>query len=226
MRRILFIVMIMAAGLAVLISLGNWQVRRLAEKEQYLADIRSSISADPVALPETPSPDTHRFLPVSVSGTLYEDEIHVLVSVKKIGAGYRIISSFETEDGRFILIDRGFVRTEAKNTPRQTGDMTITGNLHWPDEVDSYTPEADIDANIWFARHVDELSALLGTEPVMVIARSQTDPDVMPLPVTTSGIPNDHLQYAVTWYGLALVWLAMSLYFLWRTRARSKGEEP
>jgi surfeit locus 1 family protein len=225
MRQILFSLLIGALGLGTLISLGNWQVRRLAEKEAYLAQIEASITAPAQPLPEQPDADAHRFLPVEVSGEMFEDEIHVLVSVKQVGAGYRIISSFETAEGRFILIDRGFVPTTAKDTPRETGEMTVTGNLHWPDEIDGFTPEPDIDAHIWFARHVDELAALLGTEPVLVIARSQTDPNVAPLPVDTAGIPNDHLQYAVTWYGLALVWLVMTLYFLWRTRARSKGED-
>ena len=115
-------------------------------------------------------------------------EIHVLVSVKQVGAGYRIIQSFSTED-RTILVDRGFVPTTAKQTDRLTGPMEVTGNLHWPDEIDSYTPEPDIDANIWFARDVPNLAAALGAEPVLLIARSQTDPGITPLPVRYGGHP-------------------------------------
>ena len=68
-------------------------------------------------------------------------------------------------------------------------------------------------------REVDQLAALLGTDPILIIARNKTDPAITPLPVSTTGIPNDHLQYVITWYGLALVWSAMMAYFLWRTRA-------
>ncbi|MEM1005765.1 MAG: SURF1 family protein [Pseudomonadota bacterium] len=224
MRRILFLLIFGFSGLAVLVSLGAWQVQRLAWKEGILADIDARIAADPVQLPASPSESADKYLPVTISGEMQPGEIHVLVSVKQVGAGYRIIQSFGT-DGRTILVDRGFVPVTAKQNDRVQGVMEITGNLHWPDEIDGYTPEPDIDANIWFARDVPSLSVALGTEPVLLVARSQTDPDITPLPVDTAGIPNDHLQYAGTWFGLALVWAAMTGYFLWRGRAPTKSEE-
>ncbi|NOD62621.1 MULTISPECIES: SURF1 family protein [unclassified Ruegeria] len=223
MRRILFLLIFGLAGLGVLLSLGIWQVQRLSWKQEVLAEIEDRISANPVDLPAQVSEEADKYLPVVVSGEMVPGEIHVLVSVKQVGAGYRIIQSFNTGD-RTILVDRGFVPTTAKDTERLTGPMEIAGNLHWPDEIDSYTPEADIDANIWFARDVQNLAAALGAEPVLLIARSQTDPNVTPLPVDTAGIPNDHLQYAITWFGLALVWAAMTGYFLWRSRANSESD--
>lgn len=223
MRRTLFLLIFSLAGLGVLLWLGTWQVQRLAWKQEILSEIESRISAEPVPLPQQVSEDADKYLPVTISGDMEPGEIHVLVSVKQVGAGYRIIQSFSTED-RTILVDRGFVPTTAKQTDRLTGPMEVTGNLHWPDEIDSYTPEADIDSNIWFARDVPNLAAALGTEPILLIARSQTDPGVTPLPVDTAGIPNDHLQYAITWFGLALVWAAMTGYFLWRNRAPSESD--
>ncbi len=224
MRRILFLLIFGFAGLAILLSLGFWQVQRLAWKQGVLAEIEDRISADPVGLPGSVSAEGDRYLPVRVSGEMEPGEIHVLVSVKQVGAGYRIIQSFSTED-RTILVDRGFVPTTAKQSERLTGQMTVTGNLHWPDEIDSYTPEPDIDDNIWFARDVPNLAAALGAEPILLIARTQTDPGITPLPVDAAGIPNDHLQYAITWFGLALVWAAMTGYFLWRNRAPSESDE-
>ena len=66
------------------------------------------------------------------------------------------------------------------------------------------------------------MAEVLGTEPVLVIARevSVNDPPATPLPVTTEGIPNNHLGYAVQWFGLALVWAGMTLFLLWRTARR------
>ena len=223
MRRLLFLLVFGIVGGGVLVSLGTWQVRRLEWKQGVLAEIEARIAADPVALPAVPDPEADRYLPVRVAGTLGDGELHVLVSTRDLGAGYRIIAPFTTEAGRRILVDRGYIPTEAKNRPRSTGAMEITGNLHWPQEIDSFTPDPEPDKNIWFARDVPTLAAALDTEPVLLIARSQTDPDVTPLPVTTVGIPNDHLQYAVTWFGLALVWVMMTLYFLWRTRARPRS---
>ncbi|WP_299943794.1 SURF1 family protein [uncultured Ruegeria sp.] len=224
MRRILFPLIFGLAGLGVLVSLGVWQMQRLAWKNDILAEIETRIAADPVNLPAAMSKENDKYLPVTLTGEMEPGEIHVLVSVKQVGAGYRIIQSFSA-DNRTILVDRGFVPTSAKQAERLTGPMEITGNLHWPDEIDSYTPEPDIDENIWFARDVPNLAAALGTEPVLLIARSQTDPGVTPLPVDTAGIPNDHLQYAITWFGLALVWAAMTGYFLWRNRTPAKSEE-
>lgn len=224
MRRTLFLLIFGVAGLGVLLWLGFWQVDRLAEKEGQLAEIESRISADPVSLPQQVDEYRDKYLPVTATGEMVPGEIHVLVSVKQVGAGYRIIQAFSTGD-RTILVDRGFVPTTAKQSGRLTGSMEVTGNLHWPDEIDSYTPEPDIDDNIWFARDVPALAAALEAEPVLLIARSQTDPNVTPLPVDTAGIPNDHLQYAITWFGLALVWAAMTGYFLWRNRANSESDE-
>ncbi|MBO9435572.1 SURF1 family protein [Ruegeria sp. R13_0] len=223
MRRTLFLLIFSLAGLGVLLWLGTWQVQRLAWKQEILSEIDSRIAAEPVPLPQQVSEDADKYLPVTISGDMEPGEIHVLVSVKQVGAGYRIIQSFSTED-RTILVDRGFVPTTAKQTDRLTGPMEVTGNLHWPDEIDSYTPDADIDSNIWFARDVPNLAAALGAEPILLIARSRTDPGVTPLPVDTAGIPNDHLQYAITWFGLALVWAAMTGYFLWRNRAPSESD--
>ncbi|MFD0909402.1 SURF1 family protein [Ruegeria arenilitoris] len=223
MRRILFLLIFGLAGLAVLVSLGTWQVQRLAWKEGVLADIEARIAADPVPLPEAVDPEADRYLPVEVSGEMLPGEIHVLVSVKQVGPGYRIIAPFRTGD-RTILVDRGFVPTTAKQAERQIGPTQVVGNLHWPDEIDGYTPDPDRAGNIWFARDVPALADALGAEPILLVTRSQTDPAITPLPVDTAGIPNDHLQYAVTWFGLALVWAAMTGYFLWRGRAPSESD--
>ncbi|MDO6520158.1 SURF1 family protein [Shimia thalassica] len=212
-------------GTAILVSLGNWQVRRLAEKEAYLSAIDARIADAPVEVPAIPDPVEDRFLPVTATGVLTSDELHVLVSVKKVGPGYRIVSAFEMEDGRRIMVDRGFVRTPQKEATRYTGPASVIGNLHWPEEIDSFTPENDITGNIWFARDVPAMAAALDTEPVLVILRetSENDTTVTPLPVDSSGIPNDHLQYIVTWYGLAIVWAAMTLYYLRRMRKTKKA---
>lgn len=219
-RRMIFPLLLGLAGAAVLISLGVWQVQRLQWKQGVLAEIAARINAAPVAVPETPDPEADRFLPVTVSGELSGEEIHVLVSTKTEGAGFRVISPIQTNAGRRLLVDRGFIRDEMKGNDRPAGEVSVTGNLHWPDEIDGYTPEPDLGANIWFARDVPALAKALKTEPVLIVARatSETDPAVTPMPVDTSGIPNDHLEYAVTWFGLAAVWIGMTGFLLWRIR--------
>lgn len=219
MSRVLFLIIVGLGGAAILLSLGFWQLQRLAWKEALIADINARILADPVSLPAQPDPQTDAFLPVTVTGTFEGDTLRVLVSQKEVGAGYRLITALETVNDR-ILVDRGFVSVDDKSVPTPEGLVTVTGNLHWPQETDRFTPEADFDLNIWFARDVDDLAAALAAEPILVVARDLSVPDsvVTPLPVDTSRIPNDHLNYAITWFSLAAIWLAMSILFMRRRR--------
>ncbi len=221
MGRLMFLLIFGVTGAGILISLGVWQVQRLAWKEGVLSEIESRIDAPPLALPTRLTPDADRYLPVDISGRFQPGEIHVLVSIKRVGPGFRIIAPFETDGGRRILVDRGFVADPDKETPRSLGPATVTGNLHWPREVDRFTPDPDLGTNTWFARDVPQMAAHLGTEEVLVIARSETDPTITPLPVDTAGIPNDHLQYAITWFSLAAIWTMMTALFLWRSRAQA-----
>lgn len=219
-RRTIFILIIGLAGIAVLLSLGVWQVQRLTWKQGILAEIDAKISGAPIALPAAPNVTTHKYQPVEISGRFVENRIRVLVSQKLIGAGYRIIQPFQTKD-RVILIDRGFVKIDQIEDLRND-QASVLGNLHWPDEVDDYTPEPDMKRDIWFARDVTALADTLNTDPILVIAREIT-PDsekVSPIPISSSGIPNDHLQYAITWFALAAVWAGMSGLFLIGTRRR------
>ncbi len=223
MRRYVFAVVLGLAGLGVLIGLGVWQVQRLALKEALLARIESKISADPVALPEQPDPQADLYLPVLVDGAFTGEELRVLASMKQVGAGFRLIATFQTTDGRRIMVDRGLLPEGAASAPPATGSARIRGNLHWPDEIDSYTPAPDAKTGLWFARDVTAMAGALKTEPVLVVQWSAepSDPAVIAIPVDTAHIPNDHLNYAITWFSLAAVWLGMTLYLLWRIRQRT-----
>ncbi len=226
LKRLAFLLIVGVAGTAVLLSLGKWQLDRLEWKQTIINDIRARISAPHVSVPIAPSPDEDKYLPVQASGKVGSEYIRILSSQKIIGAGYRIISPFESE-GRRLLLDRGFLKIK-DNVPDQTRDISfVEGNLHWPQEVDGFTPEADLKNNIWFARNVDTLAEALKTEPILIVASdiSPSSGKVTPLAVDTIGIPNDHLQYAVTWFSLAAVWIIMSLTFLWRTQNRNKGKD-
>ena len=220
MTRLVFPVLIGLLGVAVLAGLGVWQLQRLAWKEGILTQIDARISAEAVALPAAPDPEADRYLPVRITGTTTGETIPVLISLQRQGAGYRAISAFETDMGRRILIDEGFIPQSQWTGPLPATPMTVTGNLHWPDEVDGFTPEPDRAANIWFARDLPALAAELNTEPVLVVARvvTGTDARATPVPVEGGGIPNNHLGYAIQWFGLAAVWAAMTTFWVIRRR--------
>ena len=226
MGRVAFLLIVGIGGAAILVSLGLWQVQRLAWKEGVLADIEDRIAADPVPLPETLDTVRDAYLPVEVTGTLRPDYLQVLVSQKTIGAGYRIIRPMLHPEGD-ILIDLGFVTTEDASGLKfgEGPPITIVGNLQWPQEIDSFTPEPDLERNIWFARDVGAMAEALDTRPILVVRRDapQLGGPLSPLPVDTSTIPNDHLQYAVTWFSLAAIWAGMSLYFIRRGSSANKS---
>lgn len=219
-RRMILPFLFGLAGVAVLVALGVWQVQRLAQKEAYLAQIEARIGDAPVALPDSPDPVADRFLAVEAEGVFSGESLDVLVSRKQIGAGFRVIAVLEMLNGRRVLVDRGFVPDTARGVPHQATDVTVEGNLLWPDEVDGFTPEPDSERGIWFARDLPAMAEALSAEPVLIVARSETGDGIEPLPVNTETIPNDHLNYAITWFLLAAVWAGMTALLLWRIRRR------
>ncbi len=219
-RRLFFPILLGIAGTAVLMSLGFWQLHRLEWKETILADIDRRVHAEPVDLPANPIEKDDKYLAVKATGTFTGQSIDVLVSRKEQGAGFRVVEAFETA-GRRILVDRGFVTDDHRADPRPSPTMEVVGNLHWPQEVDQFTPAPDPQTGMWFARDLPEMAKALGTEPILIVARAPTSDQIEPMPVDNSGIPNDHLGYAIQWFGLAFVWLGMTAYLLWRINRRT-----
>jgi surfeit locus 1 family protein len=218
LRKILFPLILGLAGCGVLISLGLWQVERLAWKEDVLAGINARLADASAPLTIEVSEAANEYTRITVSGTPTGEELHVLVSGTEAGTGYRVISKMETPLGA-ILVDQGLLALDNKAAAPLIAQMEITGTLVWPDDQNGSTPDPDLAANIWFARNVDTMSAALDTLPLMVVTTSTTpgDPRLTPLPVSTATIKNDHFEYAVTWFLLALVWAIMSFYLILRT---------
>ena len=220
MTRLWFPILLGLVGVAILCALGAWQVQRLHQKE-------ARIDAPPADLPAAPDPEADQFLPVRVTGALGGEEAPVLTSLKEEGPGYRVVSAMTAGDRR-ILVDLGFVPEEAKALPRVAERVTVTGNLLWPRETDSWTPAPDQGRNIWFARDLPAMAEALGAEPVLVVARGIEGAELgtVPMPVDTAAIPNDHLNYAITWFGLAVVWAAMSVALVVRARRGPRDTGP
>lgn len=223
--------------LAILISLGNWQVRRLAWKENLLATIDARIHAAPVPLDEALSRvdegDDIEYLPVELSGTfLPGTEQHVL-STWKGASGWNIYQPLRLDDGRILFVNRGFVpydRADPATRPDSLpeGEQAITGLARLPLDAKPgfLVPENDPAKNQYYWKDLAAMTAAAGVEgetvlPLFVDAGPYADPAKLPVGgVTNIDLPNNHLQYVVTWYGLALALAAVSGVFLWR-RLRS-----
>ncbi len=226
MRRILFLLTFGLGGFAILMSLGVWQVQRLAWKRGILDEMEMRMSAPAIVLPVAPDEDTYEYRAVTLTGTPTGDELHVLSSGTSAGTGYRVISAWETVDHRRIMVDMGVMPLEDKGVAPATQEQTISGNLFWPDDAASSSPPPDLGTNLWFARETGAMSEVLHAEPFMVSIRETDNPDprLSPVPVNTSGIRNDHLEYAITWFLLALVWAVMTGYFMYRSGKDAKED--
>lgn len=219
-RRMIAPLLFGLAGVAVLVWLGVWQMQRLAWKTEILDGIAARLAADPVPVPPVPAPERDAYLKVTADGEIGRGELAVYTSNPPHGVGYRVIVPLTMEDGRTILLDRGFVPIAEKDAARHLGPIRVEGTLVWPQETDSFTSEPDREKNIWFARDVPLMAEALGTLPVMLVSAS-SNPSGTPTPMpATINIPNDHLQYAITWFLLAAVWAGMTVYLLWRIKRR------
>ena len=221
MRRYLFPLVIGILGFSILISLGTWQLRRLAWKEAMLAEIQLRIDSPAKALPAAFTREL-KYDPVDFTGRTTGEEILILSGSQDLGGGYQVISGFETTDGRRIMIDRGFIAQDDRRKPRPPVDLRIQGNLHWPEEKNGSTPEPNLTEGIWFARDVPQMAEVLGTEPLLVVV-SRLGGDgqgVQPMPISITGVPNNHLEYAATWFMLAVIWAGMTVGLIWRIRQR------
>lgn len=220
MRRYVFPVLMGIVGVAVLMSLGFWQLDRMEEKRTYLDEMEARISNTPIPLPAVPEEGPHKFQAVTAEGRFTGEFLEVLAGQKGASPGVMVIEAFELADGRRIMVQRGFVEEEARAVPRARRQAVIAGNLHWPDDTSSSTPPPDEKTGLWFARDVPAMAAKLGTEPTLIVASAPTGDGIAPMPVDTSGIPDNHWGYAIQWFLLAATWAGMTVFLLWRIRAR------
>ena len=220
-----------AIGIVILIGLGIWQVQRLHWKEGLLARIASLQSASPQALDgvlrrAANDPDIDY---VRVRATCPDIETAPylrLYSVKDGYAGWRIIAACPLTGGSYgaILVDRGFLDQRLKLTVGQTISTPIVGILRRGDTRNFVTPRNDPAQNLWYGRDIAAMARALGVSkpaPTYLMLEQPAPPPggpvIAPLP---SDIPNNHLQYAITWFGLALALAGVYAASLWRKRPR------
>jgi surfeit locus 1 family protein len=202
---------------ALLVVLGNWQMDRMAWKHDLIATVEARTMLNPAPLPEVlaktaATPDAIEYRPVRVEGVFdHAREIHVFAYRGKGQAGYHIITPLATAQG-WVLVNRGFVPTSRKDAATRAagqveGVVTVTGLARPPGARGPFTPPDDPQGNVWFARDVDAMAAHLGIDlaaPVIVEADASPNPGGLPQGgITQVEFRDNHLGYAITWYGLA-----------------------
>ena len=215
---------------ALLVGLGIWQIERLHEKEALIASVESGMGAPSVALDDVLREGVAKaeYHHVRVTGHFRHDSELYLFSRGPMGAvGVDIVTPLVQGNGETILVDRGFV-PEALRDPKTreagqvAGEVTLTGVLRLTQEAGMFTPAPNRQTRLWFVKDVRSMVATLGVTvpPVLIEADATPNPGGWPLGGRTQvEFPNDHLQYAVTWFGLALALLAVYLLYH-RSRGR------
>ncbi|MBA8819715.1 surfeit locus 1 family protein [Ochrobactrum sp. P6BS-III] len=234
---------VIASGIAliILLVLGTWQVERLFWKEALIASTNERIKEPPLSLADMEKlykeKGTVEYLPVTVSGTfMHQGERHFL-STYEGAAGYNVYTPLMLEDGRFVLVNRGFVPYEKKDPATRAdgqldGPVSITGLARDPLSAKPgfFLPNNDIAKNIFFWKdwaamaESADLPDINQVVPFFIDADNKPNPGGLPIGgVTIIEFPNNHLQYAVTWYGLALALLGVVGTWLWRYRKQPRG---
>ncbi|TCT37316.1 SURF1 family protein [Martelella mediterranea] len=205
-----------------LILLGNWQVRRLHWKQDLLAAVEDRLAKAPVSLAQIESLKAAggeiEYRPVAVSGYFLHDQEKHFFATFNGQSGYYVYTPLKLDDGRFIFVNRGFVPFDMKAPSLRPegqidGRVTIDGLAR--DRLSTkpsfIVPDNDVEQNIYYWKDLDAMAARSGLDrevvlPFFIDANDAKNPGGLPVGgVTRISFPNNHLQYALTWYGLAVV---------------------
>lgn len=223
---------------ATFIGLGVWQVERRSWKLELIARVDEHVHAAPVAAPGpkawsgiTASRDEYRH--VRLKGHLLNGKETAVYTATDLGAGYWIMTPLERDDGTIVLVNRGFVPTEKRNPATRSqeqlaGEVTIRGLLRMSEPGGAFLRANDPAQNRWYSRDV---AAIAKAHNLANVAPYFVDADATP---NTGGLPvgglthihfrNAHLQYALTWFAMALLVVIGALVVIREERKPGNGE--
>jgi surfeit locus 1 family protein len=225
----------------VLIGLGTWQVQRKAWKEGLIASLTERLAAAPITLPD---PNTwtaldqadNEYRRVAFTAPFdYAAEALVYASAAAFrpdvsGPGYWVFTPARLADGSVVIVNRGFV-PEGRQDPKAraagevSGSIAIVGAMRWPDSRHWFTPNDDPAHNLWFSRDPQAIAAAKGLSaaaPFYVEQEAPVPPGGLPQPgKLVVALPDNHLQYAITWYGLAAALVVVFVIWAFGTRSRT-----
>lgn len=224
-----------AVAFAVLVGLGTWQVQRLAWKEGLLATIRERVAAEPVGIEEALARfEDVEYVPVVLSGRFEHDYERHLFTTHEGQSGYNVYTPLVMADGEAVFVNRGFVPYDRKDPATRAagqvaGVVEVTGLARkgLSEKPSWIVPDNDPAANVFHWKDIRAMRETPGLPADVPVLAVFVDADATPNPgglpvggVTLIDLPNSHLQYAFTWYGLAAALLAVTALFLLRRRSR------
>ena len=219
-----------APAVLLLLGLGSWQIQRLYWKQDLIAQRQVAVSAAPILATGNLEEDARgmEFRHVTDEGIFLHDKEIFLGATSEAGRqGYQVLTPLLELGGRIVLVNRGFIPAELKDPAKRAagqilGTVRVQGLLRLPPagKPTWFLPDNRPDLNYWF--WVD-LPAMSAADKLDRVASFYIDTDANPNPggwpkggVTRLALPNDHLQYAITWFSLAVA--LMVIYFLFHRR--------
>lgn len=203
------------------ILLGNWQVRRLHWKLGLIHDVAVRVHAKPVAAPGPADwpriAHGHlQYLHVRLHGRFLPDKQILVHGTSDLGYGYWVMAPLHTRQGFIVLVNRGYVPADAPESPglaklaAPAGEVELTGLLRLTEPKGGFLRPNEPARGRWYSRDVAALAQTDGlaharVAPYFVDAAAGADPHQFPVGgLTKIHFRNQHLQYAITWYALAL----------------------
>ena len=228
-------------GVAILGGLGIWQLDRKIWKENLIATLNTRLGRAPEDLPPRDSwprlrQDGEEFRRVAFPAEFIDGEEALVYTAGSPlrpdvkGPGYWVFAPARLAGGSIVLVNRGFVPADHKDpamradgTPR--GIVDLVGVMRWPETRDSFTPADDPKQNVWYLRDSNAIATFkkwVTAAPFYIDQEAPTPAGAWPKPGKLEvHLPDNHLQYAITWFGLALAlagvyvaWLARRLFGL------------
>ena len=219
------------AGIAVLIGLGTWQLDRRVWKEQLLATLAERVSAPPLSYAEAAAPgptgiEQLEFRPVRLTGRFDDAHTFKLLSRTRNGrAGVHVVTPLVVESGTAVLVDRGWVPANEQDrvAPAPQTPLTLDGFVRRFERPSRFTPDNVPASGTWYYLDRAALAAALDLSEVapfyVQAAPNAADPEAYPRgSVPDVALRNPHLQYAITWYALALALVVIYVVFHFRRR--------
>ena len=209
----------------ILLALTIWQVNRYNWKVDLTDRINDQLAAAPVGLPATGvDPEEWQYRRVSLTGTFDHDkELHLFSHTGGGRAGFQIITPFmRSAEGDAILVNRGWVPEGNKEQQTRSegqigGEVMVTGIARKPwGKSWSFMPESNSQDNVWLYGELTEMADHLGmmVAPIFVELDASEVPGGLPIGGQTRvSLPNNHIQYAFTWLGLAVAMIVIYILY-------------
>ena len=195
-------------------SLGTWQLYRLQWKQALISEIKQGLDSTPVEYSKLISQNYQR---VALKGKyFFKDQIYLYSLNEKGQPGFDVITPFETLSGENVLINRGWIKKELKNTKEinLVKNNLVLGFLKKNIKKNIIKPDNSIEENIWFSINIEDLKKSTGKDFNDFIVYLENIEVKIPAPKKISvDVPNNHLKYAITWYSISISILFYFLYF-------------